>query len=236
MNYRKLCQLALYCSMLLATPVLAAGPQLVAEQSELSFGEVFQGEKVERVFLFRNAGDAPLLIERVKSSCGCTAALVSSSELAPGATGELRAVFDSARFSGEVQKSIYLYTNDPARPMGQFVMRGTVRQEVTIVPPLADLGEVKAGATKEVRLVLTNQGKETIPLYGVDVLAPDLTAELAATAVSPGASVELRLKSAPGAERKRLNGYLLVKTGSGRVPELRVPVYGSVVAPAGTAR
>lgn len=236
MIYLTLWPLTMFCSLLLVSPVLAVGPKLVSDVNEVNFGEVFQGEKVEKIFPFRNAGDAPLLIERVKSSCGCTAALVSSSELAPGAAGELRAVFDSARFSGEVQKSVYLYSNDPARPMVQFSLRGTIRQELTVVPPLADLGEVKAGASKELRLVLTNQGKEAIPLFGVDVLAPDLTAELTAATILPGESVELRLKSAPGAERKRLNGYLLVKTGSGRVPELRVPVYGSVSTPVATVR
>lgn len=232
----RLCILVVFCGLLLAPPVLAEGPKISVEKTELHFGEIFQGEKVEYVFPFRNSGTAPLLIERVRSSCGCTAALVSSSELAPGAGGEVRAVFDSARFAGEVQKSVYLYSNDPLQPMVQFSLRGSILQELTLTPPLVDLGEIKVGAAKEVRLVLANQGDEPIALLGVDVLAPDLAAELAATTVLPGDTVELRLKSVPGAERKRLNGYLLVKTGSSRVPELRIPVYGSVVGTAGTAR
>jgi len=232
----RLCLLVVFCSLLQAAPVLAEGPRISVEKTELHFGEIFQGEKVEYVFPFRNSGNAPLLIERVKSSCGCTAALVSASELSPGAGGEVRAVFDSARFAGEVQKSIYLYSNDPLQPMVQFSLRGSIRQELTLTPPLVDLGELRAGASKEVRLVLANQGDEPIALLGVDVLAPDLSAELTATTILPGDTVELRLKSMPGAERKRLNGYLLVKTGSSRVPELRIPVYGSVVGTVGAAR
>lgn len=232
----KLWQILLLCSLLAASPVFAEGPKLIADESAYSFGDVFQGEKVEKVFLFRNGGNAPLLIERVKSSCGCTAALVSSSELAPGASGELRAIFDSARFSGDVQKSVYLYSNDPARPMMQFTLSGSIRQEMTLTPPLVDLGEMKAGSSREVSVVIANQGKETIVLHGVEVQAPDLTVELSATTILPGATVQLRLKSLPGAERKRLNGYLLVKTSSGRVPELRVPIYGSVLTPAGVAQ
>jgi len=232
----QLWRIILLCSLLAASPVFAEGPKLIADESAYNFGDVFQGEKVEKVFLFRNGGNAPLLIERVKSSCGCTAALVSSSELAPGASGELRAIFDSARFSGDVQKSIYLYSNDPARPMVQFILSGSIRQEMTLTPPLVDLGEMKAGSSKEVRVMIANQGKEKIVLHGVEVQAPDLTAELSETTILPGATVQLRLKSFPGGERKRLNGYLLIKTSSGRVPELRVPVYGSVLTPAGVAQ
>lgn len=232
----RLCFLVVFCGLILVAPVLAEGPKISVEKTELHFGEIFQGEKVEYVFPIRNSGNAPLLIERIRSSCGCTAALVSASELAPGAGGEVRAVFDSARFAGEVQKSIYLYSNDPGQPMVQFTLRGAIRQELTLTPPLVDLGEIKAGAARELRLVLANQGDEPIALLGVDVLAPDLSAELAAATILPGDTVDLRLKSVPGDGRKRLNGYLLVKTGSPRVPEVRIPVYGSVVGSVGAMR
>lgn len=53
-----------------------AAPNLVVELPTFDFGEVPQGQTVRHSFSFNNDGDEPLLIEKVHSSCGCTAALV----------------------------------------------------------------------------------------------------------------------------------------------------------------
>ncbi|MDX1761377.1 MAG: DUF1573 domain-containing protein, partial [Christiangramia sp.] len=38
----------------------------------IDYGEIKKGSDGVRVFEFTNTGDAPLVIEDVKSSCGCT--------------------------------------------------------------------------------------------------------------------------------------------------------------------
>ena len=43
-------------------------PKIEFENSKFDFGEIEAGEKVEHVFTFKNMGDAPLIIEKVKSS------------------------------------------------------------------------------------------------------------------------------------------------------------------------
>lgn len=226
---------AVLLACLQVTAALAAAPQLRAERTEYNFGEVFQGEKVEQVFKFRNEGDADLIIDRVRTSCGCTAALLSSTSIPPGESGELRTAFDSARFSGPVVKTVYLYSNDPLLGVVQFVLKGTVKQELLATPPLADLGIIPTGGTKEVRIELSNLGTAGFPLLGVDTLAPDLSAHLSAEQLLPNQPVILRLRATPKEGRTRLNGYVIVKTGSARTPELRIPVYGSVASP-GTGR
>ena len=105
--FRRLLLSALLLLLLLPGPVLAEGPQIAVDENEINFELVTQGSKVEKVFTFKNVGDANLNIERVKSSCGCTAALLSSRELAPGESGEVRATFDSTRFQGLDVKTIY---------------------------------------------------------------------------------------------------------------------------------
>lgn len=206
------------------------GPQLQPEGTEYDFGEVFQGEKVEKVFRFSNQGDAVLFIDRVRTSCGCTAVLLSATRLQPGEGGEVRAVFDSARFTGAVTKSIYVNSNDPLQPLTQFTIKGVVRQEVQITPPLADLGLIQPGGAREVALQLTNQGPVPLKLLGTEVLAPDLSARLDAVELLPGQPVKLLLRAEPKEGRTRLNGYIIVRTDSQRVPELRIPVYGAVAA------
>jgi len=44
---------------------------------------------VEAGFAFRNAGDAPVTITGVRTSCGCTAAALEQKTYAPGESGRI---------------------------------------------------------------------------------------------------------------------------------------------------
>jgi len=206
----------------------AAAPRLTVSETDYNFGQVFQGEKVEHSFRFRNGGDAPLLVERVQSSCGCTAALVSATTIPPGGEGEIRTTFDSGRFSGAVQKSVTLYVNDPQRRRVEFRLRGTVRPELLLQPALLEVEGLQAGETKEARVTVTNQGTREITLTTVQSTLAEMQVDLAPTALAPGRSVEIVVRLKPKAGKGRLGGYVLIKTDSENVPELRLPVSASV--------
>ncbi len=113
---RSMVVLVIFMVLCCFTTVSFAAPDLQVATPTFDFGEIYQGEKVPHVFEFSNQGDEPLLIDRVRSSCGCTAVLVSQKNIPPGGKGELKATFDSSRFRGAISKTIYLYSNDPVRP------------------------------------------------------------------------------------------------------------------------
>lgn len=214
--------------LLLPSVALASGPKLVVEDADFNFGEVFQGRKIEHTFRFRNAGDATLVVDKVRSSCGCTAALLSSQQIPPGGAGEIRTTFDSGRFRGAVAKTVYLYVNDPQQPVTQFHLRGTVRPELVMVPEQADFGRLIPGRSAEVRISLTNQGDQEITLSTPETTSPELQAELTGTGLPVGSSVQLVVKVKPREGKPRLSGYVMVKTSSPQVPELRLPVHGMI--------
>jgi hypothetical protein len=213
--------------LLLPAGAFAGVPKLVAANADFSFGQVFQGTKVEHTFRFRNAGDAPLTVEKVRSSCGCTAALLSATLIPPGGTGEIRTTFDSARFRGAVLKTVYLYVNDPAHPVAQFHLRGTVNPELVLEPEQVELGRLVPGTESEARAILTNQGEQTISLSAPETTSSELNAELEGLQLPPGKSVHLVVKALPREGKSRLSGYVIIKTDNPRVPQLRFPVYGS---------
>ncbi|MEL4307269.1 DUF1573 domain-containing protein [Joostella sp. CR20] len=59
------------------------------EETEHDFGNIPQGQAVEKVFKFKNTGDAPLVVTDAKSSCGCTIPKKPEAPIAPGETGEI---------------------------------------------------------------------------------------------------------------------------------------------------
>ncbi len=221
--------------LLLIFPSLTLGaeaPSIVVESADFNFGKVYAGMKVEHTFRFKNAGDAPLLIDRVRSSCGCTAALLSSTIVGVGEIGEIKTTFDSTRFKGPVVKTIYLYTNDPLQNVTQLYIRGTVQQEIEQEPGKVDLRALAPGATKEARVTLTNRGGHELKLTGIQVTAQELKAELSSPTLAPGESAEVIIRATPKDGQARLSGYVIISTSSSNMPELRIPVYGAIALPA----
>lgn len=226
---RTLCGLLLLL-LLPALPVLAATPKLVAEAPDFNFGQVFAGQKVEHTFTFLNQGDAPLEIEQVRSSCGCTAALVSARSIPPGESGEIRTTFDSSRFRGNVLKTVTLYSNDPAQRTAQFQLRGIVRQEILPAPERISLGTLTPGASREVHLTLTNQGSRHLSQITAQATHPDLKVTLGTTRLGPGESTVATVTATPGTSTSSLNAYILIRDIAAGAAEIRVPVSGVVQA------
>jgi Protein of unknown function (DUF1573) len=75
------------------------------------FGNIPEGQKLEVTYRFLNAGDKPLIIERVQPSCGCTIADQPEAPIMPGKEGIIRASFNSEGRVGINHKKLYVYAN-----------------------------------------------------------------------------------------------------------------------------
>jgi len=210
--------------LLLPTVACALGPKIEVDETDFNFGTVLQGERVVHSFTFHNAGDEPLRIERVKSSCGCTAVLLSDKEIPPGGDGQVKATFDSTRFRGGVVKTIYLYSNDPARSLVQLHLRGMVQEEISLSSRSLVIGPLAPGERSQAELTLTNRSRTPVTIGPVRTTARELTVDLEPTSLAPGQSLTLEIIARPGKGRAVVSGYLLIRTDNSRLPEIRVPV------------
>lgn len=216
---------ALIC--LAVSPVMAA-PHLAVDNPTFDFGVVFQGEQVPHVFVFSNGGDEPLVIDRVRSSCGCTAALISEKNLPPGGSGEVQVSFDSTRFRGHVTKTVYLYSNDPVQPVMQLFIKGSVKESVTIDPVQVNFGPIPVGQTARTEVLLRNQGNSPLVLGTPTTTAEELTVSLPARQFAAGSEVKVTLGLNPKPGQTRFSGYVLLPVEGGTSRELRIPVYASM--------
>ena len=205
-----------------------AAPVLQASEPKYDFGEVFQGEKVRHVFEFVNEGDETLKIERVRSSCGCTAVMVSEKSIPPGGKGELQANFDSARFRGSVSKTIYLYSNDPVSPVVQFYIKGKVLETVVVNPAQINFGKVVAEKPVTSTVVLRNQGEKPLTLGKPYSTAAELVVKMPEASFAKGDEVTLELQLTPKPGQVRFSGYILVPVEGLPKKELRIPVYATI--------
>ncbi|MGR3220268.1 MAG: DUF1573 domain-containing protein, partial [Candidatus Anammoxibacter sp.] len=65
-------------------------PNISVKEPEYNFGKVYRGIKVEHVFRFKNEGPGELKIEKARTSCGCTAAIISSKNIPYNEYGEIK--------------------------------------------------------------------------------------------------------------------------------------------------
>ncbi len=91
-------------------------PRLVLDKNQYDFGNVKEGKIVTAIIDFKNTGEGDLKIIDVRTSCGCTAALLSSKNLKPGEKGSIRIELDTSNREGKLTRTVTLYTNDPSTP------------------------------------------------------------------------------------------------------------------------
>lgn len=103
----------------------AQGPQLSFESNVIDYGTIEKGGDGIRVFRFTNSGDAPLIIEKVYSSCGCTIPKKPEAPIAPGESGEIQVKYDTNRV-GPIRKTVTVNSNATDQKTVALKIKGTV--------------------------------------------------------------------------------------------------------------
>ncbi len=85
---------------------------IVADTTVYDFGEIKEeGGIVSCVFKINNAGEAPLVITRVITPCGCTTTEWTKEPIAPGESGEIKVSYNPAGRPGPFTKVLSIYSN-----------------------------------------------------------------------------------------------------------------------------
>ncbi len=87
-----------------------AAAKIEFKTETVDYGEIEKGADGVRVFEFTNTGDAPLIISKVSSSCGCTIPKKPEAPILPGKTGEISVKYDTNRV-GPIRKAITVISN-----------------------------------------------------------------------------------------------------------------------------
>ena len=75
------------------------------EKTVIDYGTVNKGDNGVREFVFKNSGNAPLIISNVKSTCGCTIPKKPEKPILPGESEKIQVKYDTKRV-GFIRKSI----------------------------------------------------------------------------------------------------------------------------------
>ena len=95
------------------------------EKTVIDYGTVNKGENGIREFVFKNTGNAPLIISNVKSTCGCTIPKKPEKPILPGESEKIQVKYDTKRV-GFIRKSITVTSNAASSPTTILKIKGQV--------------------------------------------------------------------------------------------------------------
>ena len=100
------------------------------ENETIDYGKINKGANGERVFVFTNIGNQPLIIKNIQSSCGCTVPKKPEEPIMPGEKGEIKVSYDTKRIGG-FSKSITIFSN--AKKSRKIIkIKGIVNKEISL--------------------------------------------------------------------------------------------------------
>ena len=92
------------------------GEDLWFEEVVHDYGTISQDGDGNWTFHFKNIGKEPIVISRVRSTCGCTVPAWPKEPIEPEASGEITVKYNTAQ-AGTFFKSLYVYSSAPNSPV-----------------------------------------------------------------------------------------------------------------------
>jgi hypothetical protein len=217
-----------------------AAPKVQVEPKEVDLGNIDEGNSYDRFVEVKNVGDAPLVIEEVKSSCGCTAAAVDGvTELKPGQSEKVKISFNSRGMDGVITKKVTVVTNDPDAKFTEVTLKCNVHMALKWSARSIGVASVNPKDGFEKTVTLTVDKKLGLEVKDAKILGGkslDQPSELFELVRGPVKSVEttdtmdFTVKLKPGMKPQKVSEQLLVLTNqpTGR-DSLRVPIRGDLM-------
>lgn len=201
-------------------PLLIHAQAISLPSDTVNCGQVEFRHPIKAEFKMKNSGDKPLLINNVKTSCGCTTVSYPSAAIAPGKTFSVSAVYD-AKTMGHFQKEIGIYSNASDKPL-LLTVRGVVVEKKSNFKGAYPytLGDMLADKTE---LLFDNVNRGDMPIQQVHILnnsevmmepqlmhlPPYLKGEVKPQRLAPGRSATVYLQ----VDSKKLTDLGLTQTG-----------------------
>jgi len=206
------------------------------KEEKWNFGKTEQGKILTHVFKFKNAGDAPLKVRKVHTSCGCAAALVSKKEIAPGANGEIKVTFNTRGYGGNISKFVYIESNDPENPRKQLLISAAIdippQPKIQLDRYSVDLGLFLESEPMETEVKIMNTGELELQVELAHKAAKFFVASDPAPSpliIPAGKDISVGIKVTPRKKAGLIREYVLLKTNDPMRPNLSLYISGYII-------
>ena len=116
------------------------GPEIEFEKLIHDYGEVPYNGNGECEFRFTNTGNEPLILQKPKSSCGCTVPTWPKEPILPGESEVIKVTYRTTKV-GAINKTITVTSNAKVNATVVLRIKGTVLPQPTEMVPEKETGE-----------------------------------------------------------------------------------------------
>ncbi|MBI5250370.1 MAG: DUF1573 domain-containing protein [Desulfomonile tiedjei] len=213
-----------------------ASGKISFDKENHDFGKVLYGKKVGHTFVVSNLGDGPLQITKVDVDCGCAKAIKGDPEIAPKGKSEIAVEFDTeGQRSGKKEKSVYVHSSDPTRPMVKLSLVSEVVRELEVDPPTFAKKLPSFQETLSIPLKITNASDRQRTITAIRATEKNVSASLESEklALAPQTTVPfnviLRLK--PQSQGHLYLGKILMETDHPQEKEIDIRFLVQILQP-----
>lgn len=184
--------------------------ELIGETT-FDFGDIYRGQKVTHYFTIKNSGNDTLLIKNVSASCGCTAAMTSTSVVPPQSTSKVEVTFNSEGYGGHAQKTVTVISNDPVNPTQRIDITANILPVLEPNPPYLYISRAKVDSVSLSTIKLTNATKGPVSILSTETSLAGLQVEVTEKTLKPKETANLQVSYKP-AKAGPAYGEIVLKT------------------------
>ena len=174
------------------------GPRIVFDNKTKTIENLETGDTAHFAFEVRNDGNKPLEITGVQPGCGCTVAEYDG-HVEPGKTGTITADVHTQALSGQVVKTLSIFSNDPLRPLETLFLVLKITPPYTVTPA----GSATVSFDQPVPITrvfrVDSRHKGAFKLLGPAATAGPITVKFDAVKDSPGSYLITTIITPPAA-------------------------------------
>ena len=189
-------------------PVSATQETLVPLKNH-DFGVVKQGQKLVHVFPIRNAGEAPMRIDRVESSLPGMSARFQPI-IPSGGEARITVEWNTADVAGVQEATILVQTSDPNQLNITLNLKAVVKPPIEFLPYPAVFFSAYQDEAPEKRVRIVSNGEGSLHIERIE--SPESHYEVALDTVEPGRIYDLRVKVRPGVALGRYIEQIVLTT------------------------
>ena len=119
--------------------VVENGAEIEFEKLVHDYGDVPFNGNGECEFKFTNTGNEPLIIQKPKSSCGCTVPSWPKEPILPGESDVIKVTYRTSR-AGAINKSVTVTSNAKVNSTVVLRIKGRVLEQPTEAMPEKEMG------------------------------------------------------------------------------------------------
>ncbi len=198
-------------------------PIIFFEAPAFNFGKIYKGQKVEHIFKFENRGNSDLKINKVRTSCGCTAAILTNEIILPGKIGEIKTTYNPGSSIGKASKSITVKSNDPKNLSYKLTISGEVTEVVSVNPRRINFGSVYIGSKMEKTVTVTSDTS-----FNIKKITPSKPFLNTSIKEKKENGYTINVSSAGYNKIGRFSGAIFLETDNKIQPKLTIPVFGTI--------